>query len=114
MYRFPQRIQARQEATIFDPVNIQLAPILATSKIRKVFLPYFPWSPSTRHTANLKCRGGSGEYNWETEDPNIVTVTHGTVTGMSRGYANVTCRCKRNPNNFDVIRVVIQEGKLLK
>ncbi|KAM9969774.1 hypothetical protein ACTFIR_001611 [Dictyostelium discoideum] len=90
-------ISVEQEVTIHS--QIQLSPPI-------VYLPYLP---NHRQYSMIRPIGGSGEYNWYTNNSAIVTVDPtGAITSQtSSGQTEVIVVDKKNPHNRDKVLVIV-------
>uniref|UniRef100_A0A1I7UXK6 Protein-tyrosine-phosphatase n=1 Tax=Caenorhabditis tropicalis TaxID=1561998 RepID=A0A1I7UXK6_9PELO len=93
------KVGGEQRATLVDPVRI-VPPVI-----------YLPFVAEKRSQIDLRATGGSGLFDWSTEDGHIATVelTSGRLTANSLGNTAVKATDKRNEQLGDRANVHILE-----
>ncbi|PAV62248.1 hypothetical protein WR25_25032 [Diploscapter pachys] len=92
------RVKGEQELQIVDPVKVVPS---------KVYLPYLP---KQRVNFELKATGGSGVYDWNTEDAKIADVdANGVAAPISLGQTRITAIDRRNKHMMDHAEVSVVE-----
>lgn len=93
------KIEGEQKATLVDPVKI-IPPVI-----------YLPFVAEKRAQIDLRATGGSGLFDWLSEDGNVATVdlTSGRLTANSIGKTVVKATDKRNEQLSDRAKVQVLE-----